>query len=81
MILDIAGLEKPDYFEFIRDFQETVPAINPLGYYYNGKMRAIDDIDPAVAEMIDNYDILQYANVFDKEAYETPFTELDSLAN
>lgn len=77
MLLEIAGLDLPDYFRFILDFQETVPAINPLGYYYNGQMRDFEDPDPAVEDLINNYHILQYANVFDETADEAPFTELE----
>jgi len=81
MLLEIAGLELPDYFRFILDFQETVPAINPLGYYYDGELRDIEDIDPAVEDLINDYNILQYANVFDKGADDAPFAETESTAD
>lgn len=74
MLLEIAGLESTDYFNFLLDFQKTVPAINPLGYYYNGKARDIEDIDPDVKELLNSYHILQYANVFDEEADEKHFS-------
>lgn len=79
MLLDIAGLDMPSYFEFILNFQKTVPAVNPLGYYYDGKMRDWDDVDAAIEELINDYQILQYANVFDETANEAPFAQVASI--
>lgn len=81
MLLDIAGLEGTDYFRFILDFQKTVPAINPLGYCYNGKLYDTEDIHPDVEELMADYRILQYANVFDSEADETHFAEPNGSEN
>lgn len=64
-----AGVSLPPYYQFLEHFGETVPAICARGYQYGGSIHLKGDVpDETSGALLRDYDIFQYANVFDKEA-------------
>lgn len=66
-LLDAAGIELPPYYQFLRDTENVVPAINAFGYYSKdqGRMIPLDEAEGKEAEAIRNYEYVQYNNMFD----------------
>ena len=69
LLLETAGLELPAYNEFLADVQEVIPAMNSFGYYSKaqGKFVPYDKATGIEAEMLQQYQILQYNCIFDEE--------------
>jgi len=66
MLLDAAGLEMPAYHRYLLDLQEKLPIINTLGYVAaDGTTGDPDAFEGEYGELMRNYHILQYANMFD----------------
>ena len=68
-VLEAAGIPLPPYFQFLKQIEKVIPAINAYGYYSqeNDGFLTIEDASGAEAEAIKAYEILQYNNIFDKE--------------
>lgn len=68
-LLDAAGIELPPYYQFLRDTEEIIPAINAYGYYSRaqGRMIPLSEAQGEEAEAIRRYDCVQYNNMFDSK--------------
>ena len=66
MLLEAAGLEMPPYYQYLLDLQEKLPVINTLGYVAaDGTTGEPDDTESEYGALMNEYHILQYANMFD----------------
>lgn len=74
MLLDEAGIDLPPYFRFLKEAQKTVPAISGAGIIENGDYKDISKATPEQKEILDKYDILEYAHVFDFSVSDEFFT-------
>lgn len=68
-MLDAAGIELPSYHNFLKDMEEVVPAMNALGYYSvsEGGFVSYDKAKDEEAAWLNQYEALQYNNLFDEE--------------
>lgn len=75
LALERAGLELPAYNQFLSDMMEEIPAINARGYYSKraGRFLHFEDATGEEAEWLQNYEILQYNNMFDEKGKSTLF--------
>lgn len=71
LTLEQAGIELPAYNRFLKDMMEVIPAMNSRAYYSAdyGTYRHYGDADEdsEEAKWLNNYEILQYNNLFDKD--------------
>lgn len=66
ILLDIAKLPLPKYNEFLKNEYTEIPVINANGYIdKKGNYHTIEELNNN--ELINDYRILQYNNMFDKE--------------
>lgn len=73
-LADVAGLEKTGYQEFLTDLREEVPCINAYGYWgSDGNFYEIDDEDSPYYNLIHEYNLLEYNNLFGKEEQQSSF--------
>lgn len=65
-LLDAAGLPKTGYQNFLAELQESIPAINALGFYSRQAQayKSFEDASENEAQIIEYYRILQYRNMF-----------------
>lgn len=76
-VLEAAGISLPPYFQFLKQTESVIPAINAYGYYsqeHEGFL-TIEEASGAEAEAIKAYEILQYNNIFDDENRSAVFFE------
>ena len=67
MMLEQTGLEMVPYNYYLQDLQETIPALNHLGYMDpEGKFHAWEDADEKTREAEWEYECLQYNNLAEK---------------
>lgn len=68
-LLEAAGIELPPYYQFLRDTEEIIPAINAFGYYSKsrGCMIPLEEAEGEEAEALRRYEHVQYNNMFDAE--------------
>ncbi len=66
-LLDAAGLELSPYHRYLMDLEKDIPAMNARGYYSKEKQQFIpyDEAPEKEAELLNEYNILQYNNLFD----------------
>ena len=68
-LLDLAGVQKPSFYCMLSEVNRTVDAMNPMGYYSGGVFHSYGDRDDAeAAALLRDYNIYQYANMFDGAA-------------
>lgn len=73
-LADVAGFEKTGYLEYLTDLREQIPAINAIGYWgSNGKFYELDDKKSPYYNLIHQYNLLEYNNLFGKEDQVTDF--------
>lgn len=66
MLLEAAGLEMPPYHRYLLDLQKKLPVVNSLGYVAaDGTTGNLDELTGEYGELMQEYHILQYANMFD----------------
>ena len=66
-LISAAELGSSEYWSFISDAQDTVPALNSFGYYSDsGEFTDYAAATGKEAEALNKYAILQYNNIFDK---------------
>lgn len=69
-----AGIETTDYMDFLTDLREKVPCINAIGYWGDdGKFYEIDDTDSPYYDLIYQYRLLEYNNIFGEEEKRNDF--------
>lgn len=75
LLLENTGMEMPAYFSFLYRLQQDVNAVNAYGYVVDGEYYPQDDADAlsGVEEQWDEYQILQYSNIFDRNADKSIF--------
>lgn len=68
-LLEYAGLETPAYFNALKDIMQTIPVINAYGYYSleKGCFLPLEEATGKEAEMLAQYEMLQYNDLFDIE--------------
>ena len=68
-LLETCGLELPAYNKFLRDAEQSIPIITGNGYYSlsNGRFIPISEASGEEEETLNQYQILQYNNLFDKK--------------
>lgn len=67
LLLDTAGFELPVYHQFLKQLSEVIPAINAYGFMdAEGNWYGFDEETP-YDQQINEYQILQYNNLFDRE--------------
>lgn len=77
-LYDVSGLERPPYIQFLTKLREKIPAINALGYWGdNGKFYEIEDESSPYFDLVNEYRLLQYNNLFGKDKTLTDFFFLD----
>ena len=73
-LADVAGIEKTGYMEFLTDLREKIPCINAIGYWGDdGKFYEIEDESSPYYDLIHQYNLLEYNNLFGKEEQQTSF--------
>lgn len=68
-LLDAAGLNRTAYHSYLKDVEEVIPAMNALGYYSleQGGFVEYDQATGREKRILDNYRIVQYNALFDRE--------------
>lgn len=64
-----AGINPPAYNQFLEDSQEIIPYMNALGYFSLSEESFIPiaDAEGLEKKVLENYQVLQYNNIFDKK--------------
>ncbi len=67
-LLDVAGLPRTEYHQYLAQLEQTIPAMNMLGYYSiaQGGYVSITDASGAEEEAICTYKKVQYNALFDR---------------
>lgn len=66
-LLDLTGTPKPAYFRFLTDLNQTITAMDHVGYFQGEAFTFCGGNGPADAEaLLHDYNVYQYANMFDK---------------
>ena len=70
-LAEVAGIKKTGYLEYLTKLREEIPAINAIGYWdKNGKL---DDKKSPYYELIHQYNLLEYNNLFGKDDQQKEF--------
>ncbi len=67
LLLESAGLEMPAYYRFLSEAMQAVPSLSGAGIVEDGRYLRVSDATGEAAEVLRDYEWLQYANLFDKE--------------
>lgn len=79
VLLDTIGISETGYNKFLLDVQEQVPVITANGYYgADGNFYELEDESP-YKEIISQYHILQYNNMFDISNRRNDFFFLEDV--
>lgn len=65
LLLDVAGLAKTPYMNFLNNMQKSIPVITGHGYIDNHGIYHTFEEETEYKALIKEYEILQYNNVFD----------------
>lgn len=78
-MLETCGLDLPAYNKFLRDAEQCIPIITGNGYYSmsNGCFIPISEASGEEEETLNQYQILQYNNLFDKKHLDSIFLPED----
>lgn len=76
LLLETAGLEMPSYQIYLKELYKTLPVITGNGYMDNTNTYYTFDEENEYTELINNYKILQYNNMFDNSNKVTHIFEL-----
>ena len=68
-LLETAGLPLPPYFQFLKDLEQAIPAINALGYYSNSAQAflTVEEAQGTEAQWLQTYSALQYNGLFEDQ--------------
>lgn len=64
IMLEEAEMSMPAYYQFLSNAQKVVPAIHAYGYYDGSAYNSIEEMNQQNNEIMNQYWMLQYANVF-----------------
>ena len=76
LILDIAGIKKTPYLQFLDQLREEIPIITGNGYMDKNKIYHSFDEETEYSSLIENYHYLQYNNMFDNNSKLTNLFEV-----
>lgn len=67
-LLETAGLELPPYYQFLKELEQAVPAVNALGYYSISQQTflPLEEAQGEEAKWLNDYAMVQYNNLFDQ---------------
>ena len=74
ILLEEMEMDAPAYFDFLSEVRKVVPAINVNGCWADGQSLELDELQGSALEMMENYRVLQYANLFDDDVSESIFS-------
>ena len=74
LLMESAGLEKPAYYRFLSEAMQVVPCLSGAGIVEDGRYLRISDATGEAAEVLRDYEWLQYANLFDDEMDKAYYT-------
>ena len=78
-LADVTGIEKTGYLSYLTRLREEVPCINAIGYWgRDGLFYETDDASSPYYDLIHQYNLLEYNNLFGKEERQDSFFFLDS---
>ncbi|MCC8067530.1 MAG: LTA synthase family protein [Clostridiales bacterium] len=81
IIADRLGLSMTGYQEYLLDLSEQIPVINSVGYWgADGEFYSIDDEESPYYELINEYNILEYNDIFAGDNRDYDFFTLDGEA-
>lgn len=68
-LLETVGLELPPYYQFLKELEQAVPAVNALGYYSISQQTflPLEDAQGEEAKWLNDYAMVQYNNLFDQK--------------
>ncbi len=68
-LLDAAGLQRTAYHKYLGKLEQTIPAMNALGYYSleQEKFLPYSEAPEAEQRVINDYELIQYNALFDRE--------------
>ena len=73
-LAEVTGMEKTGYLKYLIKLREEIPAINAIGYWdKNGKFYEIDDKKSPYYDLIHEYNLLEYNNLFGKDNQQKDF--------
>lgn len=74
-LLEAAGIELPPYYQFLKEAEAVIPAVNALGYYSNSARAYLpaSEAQGEEARWLARYEALQYNAVFDKSGLSDHF--------
>lgn len=74
-LLETAGIDIPPYYRFLKQTENTIPAVNAYGFYSpsNGRFIGFDEARGDEAEALMRYSFVQYNNIFDTEGRNKVF--------
>lgn len=80
-LADVAGIEKTGYLEYLTDLREEIPCINAIGYWgSDGNFYELEDESSPYYDLIHQYNLLEYNNLFGKDEQQTSFFYLQNEA-
>ena len=67
-LLEAAGLPLPPFYQFLKQMEQTVPALNSQGYYSQSAQTylPLEDAQGKEARWLNQYAILQHNILFDQ---------------
>ena len=68
-LLEVAGIDLPPYYQFLKELEENIPAVSAKGYYSKsqGKYLTLEEASGTEADWLNEYAIAQYNNLFDED--------------
>ena len=79
-LAEVAGIKKTGYLEYLTKLREEIPAINAIGYWdKNGKFYEVDDKKSPYYDLIHEYNLLEYNNLFGKDDQQKEFFYLKNF--
>ncbi|MCC8137273.1 MAG: LTA synthase family protein [Clostridiales bacterium] len=79
IIADRLGLSMTGYQEYLLDLSEEIPVINSIGYWgADGEFYELNDKDSPYYELINEYNILEYNDIFGGDNRYYDFFTLDT---
>lgn len=68
-LLEVAGIELPPYYQFLKELEAQIPVINALGYYSVSRQTylPISEAEGEEARWLNKYAVAQYNNLIDGE--------------
>lgn len=75
-LVEVAGLEKTPYQEFLTELQKSIPGVNINGYIDNNGMNHRLNEQNEYTDLLKNYNTIQYNELFDKKNKVQEFFQL-----